>query len=118
EVAAAGVDQVGMRIEQPADLVGAAFLRGVEDGVDRLLHHGGTIAALLEIAGKELDRLVAAGLADLVDGAAVIVGQARIEAALEGAPNSLDIPGTGRGEHSLAGDLVDMGLERPPARKA
>src|SRR5262245_53826640 len=71
EVAAACVDQVEMGIEQPAELVGAALLRGVEDSVDRLLHRGGTIAARLEIAGQELDRRVAAGLADLVDGAAV-----------------------------------------------
>src|SRR5215468_5449918 len=107
-----------MRIEQPAELVGATLLCSVEDGVDRLLHRGGAIATLLEIAGKELDRLVAAGLADLVDGATVIVGQARIKSALEGAPNGLDIAATGRGEHALAGDLVDMGLERSPARKA
>jgi hypothetical protein len=53
-----------------------------------------------------------------VDGAAVIVGEARIEPALEGAANGLDITGTRRREHAPAGDLVDMGLERPPARKA
>src|SRR4051812_25075875 len=112
EIAAAGVDQVEMRIEQPAKLVGAALFRGVENGGDHPLHRGGTIAALLEITGKELDRLVAAGLADLVDGAAVVIGAARIEAALESAPNSLDVAGAGRGENPLAGNLVDMGLER------
>ena len=59
-----------------------------------------------------------ASLADLVDGAAVIVGEARIESAFEGAANGLDIAGAGRSEHALARDLIDMGLERPPARKA
>src|SRR4051794_31451637 len=109
EVAAAGVDQVEVRIEQPTELVGAALPRGVEDGGYCPLHFLGTIAARLDIAGKELDRLVAAGLADLVDGAAVVVGEARIESALESAANGLDIAGAGRGEHALAGDLVDMG---------
>jgi hypothetical protein len=80
-------------IEQPAEFLGAALLRGVQDGFDRLPHCGGTIAALLEIAGEELNRLIAAGLADLVDGAAVIVSEARIESALEGAANGLDIVG-------------------------
>jgi hypothetical protein len=118
EVAAAGVDQVEVRVEQPDQLGGAAFLRGFVDGFDRLFQRGGTVAALLEIAGKELDRLIAAGLADLVDGAAVIVGQARIESAIEGAAYGLDIAGAGRCEHALAGDFIDTGFERPPAWKA
>jgi hypothetical protein len=72
----------------------------------------------LEIAGKKLNRLVAAGLADLVDGSAIIVSEAWIESALKGAANGLDIARACGGEHPLEGDLVDMGLERPPARKA
>src|SRR5205814_131426 len=114
-VAAAGIDQVEMGIEQPGEFFGAALLGGVEDGADCLLQSLGTVAARLEITGEEFDRRVATRLADLVDGAAVIVGEAWIESALEGAANGLDIARAGSGEHPLAGDPVDMGLERPPA---
>jgi hypothetical protein len=41
--------------------------------------------------GEQLDRLMAARLPDLMDGAAIFVGEARIESALEGAANGLDI---------------------------
>ena len=119
EVAAAGVDQIEMFIEQPAKLVGAALLRGVEDGVDRPPDRCGTIGvARLDIAGQQLDRRLPAGLADLVDGAAVIVGEARIKSVRESTANGFDIASARRGEHALAGDFVDMRLERPPACKA
>jgi hypothetical protein len=118
EVATPGVDQVEMGIEQSAKLVDLALLGGIEHRVERPFYHGGTMAARLEIARKQLDRVVAPRFADLVDGAAVIISEARIESALEGAANSLNIAGAGGGEHSLAGDVIDMGLERPPARKA
>jgi hypothetical protein len=108
--------------QEAAELIGAAFLGGLEDRADRLRHRGGTVAGLLEFTREQLDRRVAEGLADLVNAAAVIVGEARIESALEGAANGLDIARARRGEHALAGDLVDMsldmGLERPPARKS
>jgi hypothetical protein len=107
-----------MRIERSAELVDLALLGGIEHRVECPFYHGGTMAARREIARKQLDRVVARRFADLVDGAAVIIGEARIESALEGAANSLNIAGAGGGEHSLAGDVIDMGLERPPARKA
>ena len=66
----------------------------------------GTIGvARLDIAGQQLDRRVPAGLADLVDGAAVVVGEARIESVRESTANGFDIAGARRGEHALASDL-------------
>ena len=96
------VDQIEMLIEQPAKLVGAALLRGVEDGADRALHAVGTIVARLVVAGEQLDRVWPPALADLVDGAAVVVGDAGIESALESTANGFDIAGARRGEHALA----------------
>jgi hypothetical protein len=91
-VATSGVNQVEMRIEQSAELVDLALPGGIEHRVDRPFCHGRTMAARLEIARNQLDRVAAACLADLVDGAAVIIGEARIESAFEGAANASTSP--------------------------
>src|ERR1700683_1132074 len=67
-VASAGVDQVEVQIEQLAEFIGQTFFGSVEDGFNCLLYQGGTISARLEITGKELNLLIAVGLANLVDG--------------------------------------------------
>ena len=102
EVSAAGVDQVGMGVEQSREVVDAALVRGVEDGVDRLLHLRRAAVPALEVADQQLDRLVPELLGDLVNGAAVVVGRAGVEAGLEGAPHRLDVTGARRVEDPLA----------------
>ena len=122
-ISPARIDQVGMGVEQASELVGAAVLRSVEDGVDRPLHLRRARRALLEFAGEQLDRFVPRLLGDLVHAAAVIVGRAGIEAGLEGAADRLDIAGAGGVEDRFAVRFrrrhpVDMRLELPPAGEA
>jgi hypothetical protein len=104
EASAARVDQVGAGVEQARELLGAAVLGGLENGVDRLLLRGRPRIELLEFAGEQLDGLVAAHLADLVNRSAIVVGPAGIEAVHERATDGIGIAGAGGIEHPLAVD--------------
>ncbi len=123
EIAAAGVDQVRVAVEQAAQLVGVAFLRRLENAVDHAAHVRWGGLALLMLARQQLDRLVAVFLGDLMHGPALRVGQAGIEAGLDGAANRIDVAGGGCRKHLVAqgtidARAVDMRLELPPAGKA
>jgi hypothetical protein len=123
EPTTAGVDQVGMRVEQSAKVIGSALIGGRENGVDRMPHFRRASFAALDVAREKLDRLVPVSLGDLVDGAAVVVGRAGVEAGVEGAANRLDIAGAGGVEHALALathriELIDMRLELTPTGEA
>ena len=122
EVSAAGVDQVGVSVEQSAKLVDAALIGGVENGREFLLHLR-RIAPPCTSRAENLDRLVAVGLGDLVNGAAVGIGRTGVEAGRESAANGFDVAGVGRVEHAFPVELrriaaVDMRLELAPAGKA
>src|SRR5262245_7893988 len=123
ERATAGVDQVGMRVEQSAKIIRPALIGGLENGVDGLSHFRRPPFAATDVAGEKLTRLVPVSLGDLVDGAAVVVGRAGIEAGVEGAANRLDIARAGGVEDALALashriELVDMRLELTPTGEA
>ena len=60
-----------MGIKQSCELVDTAILGGVEDGIDRLTLLCRAGVELLELAREQLDCLVAAHLADLMNAAAV-----------------------------------------------
>src|SRR5262249_34113158 len=102
EPAAAGVDQIGMCVEQSAQIIGPASIGGLEDGIDCLPHFRRPPLVVLHVAAEKLDRLVPVSLGDLVDGAAVVVGRAGIEARLEGVADRLGIAGAGGIEDALA----------------
>src|SRR5262249_43791695 len=117
------IDQVGTSIEPANELLDVSVLRGGEDVVDRALQIGRTGSALLKVTGQKLDRRVAAGLADLVDGSTVVVGRSRIEAVREGAADGGHVAGAGRVEDPFALGLVDINfvdvsLELAPAGEA
>jgi hypothetical protein len=123
EPAAAGVDQIGMRVEQSAKIIRPALIGGRENGVDRLPYLRRPPLGALDVAGEKLDRFVPLGLGDLVNGAAVVVGGVGVEARLEGATNRLDIAGARGVEDMLALasrriELVDMRLELTPTGEA
>ena len=91
EIAAAGIDQARVAVEQAGQLVGVAFLRGVEDALDRAAQFGRIGIALLMLAREQFDRLMAVFLGDLMHGAAVRVRLARIEAAVQGFAHRVDV---------------------------
>jgi hypothetical protein len=114
EVSATGVDQIGMRVEKPAEVVSAAVLGGIKDQIDRPLHRCRTVPALLEFAGEQLDLRVLLRFANLVERAAVVIGHTRIEALFQHAANGVDVARPGSSEHPLANGHVHMGLELAP----
>ena len=66
------------------------------------LHLRRTGRAALHVAGQNLDRFVAVGLGDLVNGAAVGIGRTGVEAGRERAANGFDVARAGRVEHAFA----------------
>ena len=123
EISAAGVDQVGVSVEQSAKLFDAALIGGVENGAERLLHLRRTGRAALHVARQNLDRFVPVGLGDLVNGAAVDIGRTGVEAGRERAADGFDVARVGRLEHAFAVGLrriavVHMRLELAPAGEA
>jgi hypothetical protein len=116
--AAARVDQVGMSVEQAAELVDVAELHGVENRVQRPLLRWSTGVATLDVAGQELDGIVTLRLGDLVNGAGVLTSGRGIKTLRECAANRLDAAGAGGGKDALADAGIDVGLQRAPARKA
>ena len=62
----------------------------------------GRVVAAPEVARQNLDRLVPAGLGDLVNGAAVGIGRTGVEAGRESAANRFDIARAGRVENAFA----------------
>jgi hypothetical protein len=80
------------------------MLGGLEDGVDRLLLRGRPRIELLELAGEQLDRPGTASFGDLMNGAAVVVGRAGIEAVHQRAADGIGIARAGGVEHPLAVD--------------
>ena len=104
-----------MAVEQAAQLVGMAFLRGLENAVDHAAHVGWSGLAFLMLARQQFDRLVAIFLGDLMHGPALGVGQAGIEAGLDGAANRIDVAGGGRRKHLVAhgADRCSRGRHAP-----
>ena len=105
EVSAAGVDQVGVSVEQSAKLVDAALIGGVENGAEFLLHLRRTSRAALHVARQNLDRLVAICLGDLVNDAAVGIGRAGVEAGRKRAANGFNVARVGCVENAFAFEL-------------
>ena len=123
EISAAGVDQVGVSVEQSTKLINAALIGSVEDGADRLPHLRRMGVARLQVAGENLDRFVPAGLGDLVNGAPVGIGRAGVEAGRESAANRVDIARAGRVENTFAFELrgiaaVNVRFELPTTGEA
>ena len=109
-----------MTVEQFCQLVGVAFLRGVEDAPDRAAQFGGLGIALFELAREQFDRLVSVFLGDLMHGAASGIGLARIESAVQGFAHRVDVAALRCREHLFAQRPVgafalDMRLELAPA---
>ncbi len=122
-LSAPSVDQVGMGVEQSLQLVDAASLRGAQDAIGRLLDLRRARVALLELAGEQFDRSMPGRPGNLVDGLAVVIDQAGIEASLKGAANRIDIALAGCVEDAFAvlpGGIhrVNMGLEPLPTGEA
>ena len=115
---AARVEQLGVRLQQAAQLGGVTERRGIVERRDSLQHHGRAALALLVLSHEELERSVAGALGDLVDTAARAVRGARVEAVPQRAPHGLDVAGAGGGEDALALGGVHGGLERAPGREA
>jgi hypothetical protein len=123
EVSAAGIDQIGMPVEQRTQLLDAAVLGGGEKRIDRPPLLRRACVALLELAREQLDGRLPIGLGDLVNGAPVGIGRAGVEAGLESAANRFDIAHARRVENAFAFALrriaaVNMRLELPPAGEA
>jgi hypothetical protein len=95
KISAARIDQIGIGIEQLRQFFDAAFFRCVKYGIDYLCLFRRMAIALLELAGEKLDRLVPVGLGDLVDGAAVMIDEAGIEAGLQRTANRFEIAPAG-----------------------
>ena len=123
ESSAKRVDQLGMGVEPPTQGLRLALPCGIEDAVDRLHQLARARLASVQVADEKLDRLVAVRLGDLVNGAAVLIGRARIESGLEGAADRLDVACAGGAKdlpvlRPTAIESVDMGLECTPALEA
>ncbi len=92
--------------------------RGVLYGLDGLLHLVRARVALLILAHEQLELGLTETLGELVKRAAVRVAGARVEAALEGAADGVQISVARGGEDAVALAVVDRGLEPPPARES
>jgi len=112
------IDEIRVRVEQTVELVGPPVGRRLLDGPDGALYLVVPLVALLVHAHEQLELGVAQGLGDLVDGPARRVGRAGVEAAIERAPDRVDVARARGGEDALAILLVDRGLEPPPAGEA
>jgi hypothetical protein len=110
KIAATRVDQGRMAVQQTGKLVGMAVLGGVEHARDQPAQLWRSCVALLELAGEQLDRLVAILLGDLVHRAAVRIGAARIETGFDGAADRFDVAVARGVEHFFAQWAVGAGL--------